>query len=215
MTQIHKIYLIVILTVLVSFKNYAQSDSSSATSSLDLMYGYRVFNTNFNNQLNTTKHFNFKTPIQLAGIEISDEHYINKNLDYYGHLSYCQIIPQNIHLQNTYCKLGGFIFGLDYGFSLGFNRKFKVLMGAGFNTGRTKVFGRDFLDQKNPFFSPKVCIQPKVTIKTLVLSIRAEYDFDISNTQWQKTSSKSVNTFMLGNFKQNCFTAFFCIGMLI
>lgn len=206
---------IVIFSLLISFSIYAQSDSTSVTRSLDLTYGYRFFNSSFYNQLNSTNHFDYKLPVQLVGVEISDNYFANKYVDYYGHISYSQVIPQTIQLQNTSCKINGFVFGVDYGISVGTTKKFKVLIGGGFNTGRLKLYKSKQIDLKNPFFSPKVCVQPKIAIKKLVLSLRAEYDFDISNTAWERKSATSVNKISISNFKQNCFTALFCIGMLI
>ena len=210
-----KITFIVVFSLLISLRVYAQSDSTSATKSLDLIYGYRMFSNSFYNQLNSTNRFDYKLPVQLIGVAISDNYTANKYLDYYGHISYCQVIPQTLQVQNTNCKINGFVFGVDYGISVGATKNFKVLIGVGFNTGRLKLYESNQVDLKNPFFSPKVCIQPKIAIKKLVLSLRAEYDFDISNTAWEKKSSTSVNKISISNFKQNCFTALFCIGMLI
>ena len=209
-----KTQLAIIFSLLISFGLHAQSDSSSVTSSLDLIYGYRMFNGSFYDQLNTTNHFDYKLPVQLAGIAVSDNKYVNKNVEYYGHISYGQVIPQSIIIQNITCKINGFVLGVDYGISVG-SKIFKVLIGTGFNTGRLKLSAKDQVDLKNPFFSPKICIQPKVAIKKFVISVMAEYDFDISNTKWYKISSKSVNTVGVANFKQTCFTPFFCIGMLL
>jgi hypothetical protein len=214
MIQKIKIRFVLIFSLLISFDIYAQTDSSSTTSSIDLVYGYRIFNGNFYNQFSTTNHYDYKLPVQLAGIAISDNYFVNQHFEYYGHISYCQVIPQTIQLPNTNCKISGFVFGVDYGISVG-SKIFKLLIGAGFNTGRLKLSAKDQIDLKNPFFSPKVCIQPKIAIKKFVISVRAEYDLDISNTKWYKTSSKSVNTVGVSNFKQTCFTPFFCIGIII
>jgi hypothetical protein len=210
-----KIQFIAVFNFLIGFGAYAQSDSASATRSLDLIYGYRIFNNSFYNQLNSTNHFDYKLPVQLVGVAISDNYTVNKYVDYYGHISYGQVIPQTIQLQNINCQINGFVFGVDYGISVGTSNNFKVLIGAGFNTGRLKLYESNQVDLKNPFFSPKICLQPKIAIKKLVLSLRAEYDFDVSNTLWQRKSSSSVNKVNVANFKQNCLTALFCIGMLI
>jgi len=210
-----KVQFTAIFSLLISFSIYAQTDSSSATSSIDLIYGYRMFNQNFSNQFNTTTNLSYKNPVQLGGLQISDNKYVNKYLDYYGAISYRQVIPQNILVQNITSKVNGFVFGLDYGLSLGVSNKFKVLVGIGFNTGRMKLHADNQIDLKNPFFSPKISIQPKLVIKKLVLSVRAEYDFDISKTDWRKRASSSTNTVILNNFKQSGFTPLFCIGMLI
>jgi hypothetical protein len=210
-----KVQYIIVFSLLIGFGACAQSDSTSATRSLDLIYGYRIFNSNFYNQLNSTTQFNYKLPVQLGGVAISDNYTVNKYVDYYGHISYCQVIPQTIQLQNINCQINGFVFGVDYGISVGTSKNFKVLIGGGFNTGRLRLYESSQIDLKNPFFSPKICLQPKIAIKKLVLSIRAEYDFDISNTAWERKSSMSVNKISISNLKQNCFTALFCIGMLI
>src|ERR1700758_4156213 len=130
---------IAVLSILISFNAGAQSDSSSVTSSIDLIYGYRVFNAGFYNQLISTNHFDYKLPVQLVGIAISDNNFVNQHLDYYGHISYCQVIPQTINLSNANCKINGFVFGVDYGLSIG-GKIFKLLIGAGFNTGRLKLY---------------------------------------------------------------------------
>ncbi|HKC69666.1 MAG TPA: hypothetical protein VKG26_15620 [Bacteroidia bacterium] len=210
-----KVQYIIFFGFLISFNAFAQSADTSATSSIDLIYGYRIFNNSFYNQLNSVSHFDYKLPVQLVGIAVSDNYTVNKYVDYYGHISYCQTIPQTIQLQNTNSKISGFVFGIDYGISIGPGKNFKVLIGGGFNAGRLKLYENNQIDLKNPFFSPKICIQPKIAIKRFVISFRAEYDFDISNTAWEKKSRSSINKINISNFKQNCFTPQLCIGMLI
>ena len=203
-----------ILGLLICFGMNAQSDSSSTTSTIDLMYGYRIFNSNFYNQLNTNTHFDGKLPVQLIGVGISDNYKVGSHLDCYGHISYSQVIPQIIQLPGINCKLTGFVLGLDYGLSIG-SKAFKVLLGTGFNTGRLKIYENNQVDEKNPFFSPKICIQPKLAIWKIVLSVRGEYEFDVSKSGWRKTFFSSNNQVILANLRQSCYTVLFSIGMAI
>ena len=190
------------------------------TQSAEIIYGTRLFTSNFNNQLNTVKYMDLGAPVQLVGIEESGGNMfaINREWSMSGHFSYCQVIPQKITINDTVnCNINGFIFSFClFGGDLFYKSKtFGLLLSGGFNTGRLRLSGNEWARQKNPFFSPKVSIQPKVRIKKIVLSLRGDYEYDISKPSWRRTYFANKNKIDLDKFKETGATIFFCFGVQI
>ena len=65
---------------------------------------------------------------------------------------------------------------------------------------------KDMVRQKNPFFSPKVGIQPKFLIKRFTLTFIAEYEYDISKLGWRRTAFAVHDPLTIEKFRQSCFT---------
>jgi len=69
---------------------------------------------------------------------------------------------------------------------------------AGFNTGRFRLFKQDpgityeFLQYRNPFFSPKVIVEPRFNLKRFVWAIRAEYLLDVSKGGWKTRDGRAT-----------------------
>ena len=69
---------------------------------------------------------------------------------------------------------------------------FDLLAGAGFSVGRLALNRQDDTyasasgKYTNPFFSPKVIVEPRVLFGTISLAFRSEYLFDISKYNWHR-----------------------------
>jgi len=69
---------------------------------------------------------------------------------------------------------------------------FDLLAGAGFSVGRLALNRQDDTyasasgKYTNPFFSPKVIVEPRVLFGTISLAFRSEYLFDISKYGWHR-----------------------------
>jgi len=69
---------------------------------------------------------------------------------------------------------------------------------AGFNTGRFRLFKQDpaityeFLQYRNPFFSPKIIVEPRVNLRRFVWAIRAEYLMDVSKGAWKTRDGRAL-----------------------
>lgn len=193
------------------------TDSTKAdySSSLDLIYGFKSFQSNFYGQLSGLNHINTKLPLQFAGIGYSGALETNRTYTFYGQMSYCQILPQSFYVHDSLkCTLGGFIYSaFVWGKRLNLNQ-FNVLLSLGFNTGRLRLYDGEFANQKNPFFSPKISLQPKLALWRLVLSVRADYEFDISRPGWRRTLFSKGPTIELDRLRQSGLTLFFCLGWI-
>ena len=155
--------LVIILAFLSSFL-FAQKKNADQIASIEICYGYKTLNQNFQNNLNTIGNFKFNKPLQTIGI------LLNSQLAYAarGHASgnvYCnQIIPQAIILNGiNKCNVTGFNFGASLGRDLCRKVKnFDLMLNIGFNTGRLRLTGDELTRQKNPYFAPKIALQPIV-----------------------------------------------------
>jgi hypothetical protein len=200
--------------LILSICVFAQSNNGFY--STDIIYGNIFLKNNFNNQLNTFQNHQFLKPLQTIGISSFSQYKFNsvKNSD--GYISYSQIIPQEINLSNgMHGKINGFIFGFSvFGKNVLPKAKvFKVFVSLGFNTGRIRISGDNFTSQKNPFFCPTISIQPRLKIKKIVFSIRAEYSFDVSSNLWRSlTITKSKGAISLPNYSQTGLNLYFLIG---
>jgi hypothetical protein len=186
-------------------------------SSLDVYYGYRPQIQNFYNQLSTLNNINFSKPLKMIGIGETGEFVISRNGKMTGHVIYDQIIPQVIYVQDTLkAKITGFVFSFAYGAAITTrSEKFALYYYSGFNTGRLRVYGNDLLKQKNPFFSPKVGIQPKIKMGKMALILILEYEYDLSRTTWRRTVSSKGNKTSLASFRQTGVTAQLGVGYVI
>ncbi|MFL5751989.1 MAG: hypothetical protein ACJ76F_01170 [Bacteroidia bacterium] len=195
---------------------FSKAQCGSRANSLDLYYGSRSFTGSFYDQFNKVNKLNFSAPLQVMGVGVSGRFIVSRDGGFSGHFTFAKVVPQSIRLQDTLnCKVSGFIFSYGYGTSvLRIRRLFELDAYAGFNTGRIKCYGNELVRQKNPFFSPKIGLQPKLNIHNMAISLRFEYEYDVSGSNWRRTlvaSDKKVN---LEKFRQTGFTALLGIGYI-
>ena len=130
---------------------------------------------------------------------------------------YTQIIPQSIKINDTInSKITGFNFGFTImGFDFFPRQKiFNTYVNLGINTGRLKLFGNDLTKEKNPYFSPKLSIQPTLTLGIIRLFLRLEYDYDISKKNWRKTYYAKANTLNLNKTSNTGLNVLACVGYI-
>ena len=175
--------------------------------SIDLVYGYKSLNSDFYGQFNTlSKSFNSSLPLQLAGISFTGTFDQSRGKPYDGHLTYCQVVPQQIIVQDSLKgNINGFVFGCtSWGFDIFPNsNRFDLQMSVGFNTGRLRITQNELLRQKNPFFSPEVSLHPRIELGKFVLSLRADFEYDISRKNWRRTYFASEDKVNLAGIKQS------------
>jgi len=69
---------------------------------------------------------------------------------------------------------------------------FDLLAGIGFSIGRLALSRQDDIfasasgKYTNPFFSPKVIVEPRVLFGPISLAFRSEYLFDVSKNDWRR-----------------------------
>jgi len=185
--------------------------------SFDIIYQNYLYQHSFNEQFNTLRDFNFGNPIQTVGFCVTSTFLLNKKYRYPGHMSYSQIIPQKVNVNDT---LSGFIKGFNFscvlwGLDLTPNSIVSNIgLSVGFNTGRIKISSRDYRTQKNPFFAPSIVFNPRFFIGRLVLAMRAEYQLDISKNGWRSvTVGVNEKTFEAQPFDQSGLILSFLVGL--
>jgi len=214
------IYLFAVLFLfLLTF--YGQTKDTSSTggeiSSIEICYGYKTLNQNFQNNFNTTNNFKFKNPLQTIGVIYSSLLNVSRGAVFHGTCYYNQIIPQAVLINGiNKCNVTGFIFGASFGRDLfSKSEKFDLILSGGFNTGRLRFYGDELARQKNPFFAPKIAVQPKIRIKKIAISLTIEYDYDISKSTWQRTYFSNSNKIIIDKLHQTGLTTFIGVGYVI
>jgi hypothetical protein len=214
-----KLILIMLLVVpAITLKAQCFGRSGQMTNSLDFYYGYRSFSGNFYNQFNTTGKNDLRMPLKIVGVGVSGRFYHSIGAlwgrSFSGHFTYSHVVPETITVQDTLrAKVNGFVFSFGYGTSVvHINNLFDLDVYSGFNTGRLKFSGNELLRQKNPFFSPKLGLQSRFIVKRLAFTMRCEYEFDVSRSNWRRTLVASENKVNLQKFRQSGVTALLGIG---
>lgn len=186
-------------------------------SSIEVCYGYKMLNQNFKNNFNTLGNFKLAAPLQTIGLSYNEELEVNVKGHFFGNFYYNQIIPQAVLVNGLYkCNVTGFTLGAAWSYDLfGKAKNFDLMLNAGFNTGRLRFYGDELTRQKNPYFAPKIGLQPKIRIKKIAISLTVEYDYDISKSTWRKTLFANSNKVNIDKLSQTGLTAFIGIGYAI
>lgn len=184
--------------------------------SIDLLYGTLFCQENFNSQINTLHSFEALKPIQTIGASLTAA-YVRGGTHIYGfHISYVQIIPQKIAINDSFNgAINGFNLSCNL-LSIDLTPKSQcssIMIGYGFNTGRLRITSDSYRSQKNPFFAPALFFNPRFFLGHIAVGLRAEYQFDISKKGWRSVNiSNKVNTFSPSSLKQSGLLTHFTIG---
>lgn len=213
-------YILTVIFGLLLTASFSQdstaTDRESDMFSIDVLYGHCLLKNDFNQQFNSQQHVSFSSPIQTVGIGLSGAYVRNHRHDVGLHYSYSQVVPQKIIIHDSIGgKINGFILSIDL-FGRDLLPKSKIancILSFGFNTGRFRISTNDYKQQKNPFFSPTLSLQPKLWIGSVVLSIRADYGFDLSKSGWRSVNfSNKTTPLQLNALKQTGAIFYFSIG---
>lgn len=184
--------------------------------SIDLYYGYRVYDKSYYNQINSIdKKIDPNMPLQIIGIGVSGyNHTLNAKGKLYNQINYYKIIPTRVMIEDSLnTKISGYAIGCGIGYGIGTSKKTLSISGyIGFNTGRTTLSKNEYISQKNQFFSPKIMIQPKLIIKRISISVILEAEYDVTNPGWNRPIFERKDPYLLKPFHQNCFTGIVSIG---
>jgi hypothetical protein len=131
--------------------------------------------------------------IRLASVQLKTFFEIDRYFIIDGQFGYSHFIPQTISSTDSLSATRyGHILNLDLGCDLLRKSKtFDLIAGLGLDFGRQRILIKssnksiDNSDYTNPFFAPKLFIEPKVIIKFISISFRAEYINDISKPEWK------------------------------
>jgi hypothetical protein len=206
-----------ILLIFLSSRCLVAQNNRDEISSLDLYYGWKPQFQNFHNQLNTFESLDFSKPLQIIGVGASGQFVSTRDGHFLGHIIYNQIVPQTISVQDTLeSRISGFAFSFAYGRAFTTpSEKFALYYFVGFNTGRLRLFGNETLKQKNPFFSPKIGIQPKVKFGRISLTMIFAYEYDLSQPTWRRTAFSNDTKATLQPLKQTGVTGQLGVGYIL
>ncbi|MBL7890184.1 MAG: hypothetical protein JNL24_11555 [Bacteroidia bacterium] len=209
-----------ILTTLLLYISFGASfaqNEKNVVRSIDLAYGYKIVQQNFQDNLNYVGNFSFASPLQFIGIGATDHTLISRSSEAETQLYYCQIIPRKILTRDSLdAYISGGMFSLGFGIDLFKKSKlFDMFIFGGFNMGRLRLYGENMIKQKNFYFSPKLSLQPKVKIGPIAFSIRLDYEYDVSNPNWKKMYFSSAPAVFADKFRQSGFSAFVCLGYVV
>jgi len=183
---------------------------------IDLFYGYRVYDKSYYNQINSIdKQIETKLPLQIIGIGLSGQEYtVNRYDRMSAQINYYKVIPTRVMIEDSLnTKISGYALGLGIGYGISTLKKALSITGfIGFNKGRTTLSKNEYISQKNQFFSPKIMIQSKLIIKRISISVILEAEYDVTNPGWNRPIFERKDPYLLKPFHQNCFTGIVCIG---
>lgn len=208
------IILFIVLTLSTSIVFGQKKSSQDVIASLEIGYGYKTYNQTFQNNFNTLGDFKFNKPLQTIGLMLSGRFTYGASGHFTGHFSYNQNIPQPIVINDTNkCQVTGFNFGFGIGRDIFAKMEnFDLILCGGINTGRLRLFNNEITRQKNPYFSPKISLQPRVKIKNISISLTVEYDYDVSKPTWRKTFFSNTDKTSIDRLNQTGLTTIVGIG---
>ncbi len=103
-------------------------------------------------------------------------------------------------------RINGGFFGTslyNYNFTKKSNRVV-ILVGFGFNAGRLRISSDDYRAMKNPYFAPTINFTPRFRIKRFLISLKTEYQFDVTNKKWKNVQiSKKQTELDIPNLNQS------------
>ncbi len=189
---------------------------------VSLDYGSKNYIDNFYGQLNTYQQQTLFHPVQLLGLSIGtppDHLKLKKTslMRTVQHLSFSQVIPQDVKIQDSiHGRLTGFVIGVSGGIDLlGSTKHFNLMITGGFNTGRLRMYENELLRQKNPFFSPKLAVEPAIRFGNCIISLKGEYEYDVSGANWRRTWFANKDKVNLNAFHQSGLTTLISVGYVI
>lgn len=183
--------------------------------SIDIILGTKLFTNNLYGQFKTPQNTDLSLPVNMVGIGLTGTSALARKGLLSHHFSYCQVISDMITINDSVqYQISGNVFSVALGTNLlTGSRSVDLLWAAGFNLGRLKATS-DPAAWKNPFFSPKLTLQPRILMWKFALSVRAEYEFDISKRQWNKIGEGSGPA-RLDDFDQSGTSLFVMLGWLL
>jgi hypothetical protein len=83
------------------------------------------------------------------------------------------------------------------------------------STVSLRMYGNELVRQKNPFFSPKVGLQPKIKLGKIAVSLIIECEYDLSKSDWRRTLFSNNDKVYINNLRQTGITGQLAIGYVL
>lgn len=211
---------ITIILILAATFIYGQGTSRRwIGTSINGLYGSKLLaESQYSEEFNTIKNYNFKKPLTELGLLMVGSFHVIPYMNHNGNAFYSVIVPQKVNINDS---INGFITGFNSGTSiygldlLRNNNKFDLLIDMGVNVGRLRFYGNSLIKQKNPYFSPKITFIPRVIIGKVSLQFLFEYDYDVSKKNWRRTYFSKSPKIELPKTNNSGLSCFFSLGYLI
>ncbi len=199
--------------LLLAFNLFASAQTA------DIVYSQKFYKEHFYDQVKTLGDPGSGQTSQYIGLSGSAPLMISAKFSYIAISSFSILVPRKITIADTLSgKITGFNFYLPaIGIDL-FRKSEKVdlLINAGINMGRLRMYKNEQIRQKNPYFSPQIAIAPRFLLGKMALSLNVGYEYDISKTGWRRTMlSKRETKINVDNFRQTGIMASFSIGYVL
>jgi len=185
-------YLFSICLCLVAVSSIAQKMNSNDffTSSFDAFYGQKFFHSQtLSGSVGSIQEAEFGSPLSFVGFSWTTVILLNRRFYFPCTSAFYHVLPQEIQLEDSISgRVSGFNFHIPLvGYDVfGRSKAFDLVLGAGFNTGRIRLFRDSRIEQVNAYFAPFASISPRVKLGRFSLQVRAEYELDITRSKWRK-----------------------------
>jgi hypothetical protein len=197
-----------IFLFLIQFSLYfAQTGKPGAT----LTYGNLIYKNNFLDQTHTVDNKNWQLPTRFIGLHLTDYIIvINPRMQTYVGCGMNYFLATELAMDSLKPKFSGTVFSLDLG-KIMFQgvKHFRLFIYSGFTTGNYMLKSGNTV-YKNPFFSPKITITPKVYFGRFYIGISGGYNRDISKVHWIRKKGDSYN---ISGWDQSCYNFQVLIGI--
>ncbi len=211
-----------LLIFLFLFGFYGSSQDSSwlqTKMSVDLFYGQKVLlKPTLNQSVGDINLATFGQPMTYLGVAFSGVLSVNRKFHYPAEVTLAHLVPQGIKFNDSISgRISGFNIGSPLaGYDIFRNsRNVDLLMAAGFNTGRVRLFGDARLEQVNAYFSPYVALSPRLVIGKIAMRIKVMFDVDLTRSRWRNVWFSRSPKVDLGPMKNSGFSSSISVGWII
>jgi hypothetical protein len=212
------------LSLLFSNGTSAQDSTrfNSFQQSVDVIYGQKFLqNSVLGGTINDLSNPVFGQPLSYVGIGVTGGLAVGNKSNY----NLIQVYPANFHFYHVipqkvmvFDSISGSVSGFNFHIPfagwdiLRKKRTIDLVLGAGINTGRIRLFGDPRLEQVNAYFSPFLSITPRFIVGKISFQIKAEYELDITCSRWRKVWFSSSPKVDLGPMKSTGLSNSFAVG---
>jgi hypothetical protein len=191
-------------------KNRFIEDNSAERVPWEFRYGlWQGDFSKLNESLSSTGTPPIIQQVKTAGITFATHLNVNRTISFNFKLDFDYFLPQDVQLTPSIrVTQTGYGWGMAFGRDLFPKSKYvDVVASFGFNAGTVKLiwtapaYAQKDLFYRNPFFAPKVVVQPFVMLGRISFGLRAAYQYDISRGNWthkDKSLSDLGNSYMTG-----------------
>lgn len=201
------------------YSTFLFSQKKGFVESFDVGYRQKFYSNNFYQKLNNINSINLFNNVHEVVIGHTGHGSITRKYASTMSIFYAHILPVQVKVNDSIdCKFTGYTFGISAPCidPLFFKYKnFDLLIGAGGNVGRVKLYGNESIRAKNMFFAPKLLLMPRVGLGPIAIGLTIEYDYDITFDRWRKIIVRKRPSENINRFRQSGLSYILSIGIRI